>query len=36
VAQKEIDESILTLLNHLMRGMEVIATYLKGLEAPHS
>ena len=32
VAQKKVDESILTLRNHLMRGMEVIATYLKGLE----
>jgi DNA-binding GntR family transcriptional regulator len=33
VAQKKVDESILTLRNHLMRGMEVISTYLKGLEA---
>ncbi|QUW66751.1 GntR family transcriptional regulator [Pseudomonas synxantha] len=33
VAQKKIDESILTLRNHLMRGMEVIANYLKGLES---
>jgi len=33
VAQKKTDESILTLRNHLMRGMEVISTYLSGLEA---
>ena len=32
VAQKKVDESILTLRNHLMRGMEVIATYLNSLE----
>ncbi len=32
VAQKKVDESILTLRNHLMRGMEVIANYLNGLE----
>nr|WP_152750095.1 GntR family transcriptional regulator [Pseudomonas kitaguniensis] len=32
VAQKKVDESILTLRNHLMRGMEVITLYLKGLE----
>ncbi|MBD8273444.1 GntR family transcriptional regulator [Pseudomonas fluorescens] len=32
VVQKKIDESILTLRNHLMRGMEVINTYLNGLE----
>jgi DNA-binding GntR family transcriptional regulator len=31
VAQKKIQESILTLRNHLMRGMEVISTYLDGL-----
>ena len=34
VAQKKIEESILTLRNHLTRGMEVIATYLNGLGAP--
>lgn len=33
VAQKKTEESILTLRNHLMRGMEVITTYLDGLEA---
>ena len=33
VAQKRVEESILTLRNHLMRGMEVIATYLRGLES---
>ena len=33
VAQKKVEESILTLRNHLMRGMEVIATYLSGLES---
>ena len=33
VAQKKTQESILTLRNHLMRGMEVIATYLRGLES---
>lgn len=33
VAQKKIDESILTLRNHLTRGMEVIATYLNGIAA---
>jgi DNA-binding GntR family transcriptional regulator len=33
VAQKKTEESILTLRNHLMRGMEVITTYLNGLEA---
>jgi DNA-binding GntR family transcriptional regulator len=33
VAQKKTEESILILRNHLMRGMEVIATYLNGLEA---
>ena len=32
VAQKKTEESILTLRNHLMRGMEVISTYLDGLE----
>ena len=32
VAQKKTQESILTLRNHLMRGMEVITTYLNGLE----
>ena len=32
VAQKKVDESILTLRNHLMRGMEVITNYLNGLE----
>ncbi|WQG59406.1 GntR family transcriptional regulator [Pseudomonas sp. RTB3] len=33
VAQKKTDESILTLRNHLTRGMEVISAYLNGLEA---
>lgn len=33
VAQKKTEESILTLRNHLMRGMEVITTYLSGLDA---
>ncbi|MCF5721715.1 GntR family transcriptional regulator [Pseudomonas syringae] len=33
VAQKKIEQSILTLRNHLMRGMEVITNYLNGLEA---
>ena len=33
VAQRKVEESILTLRNHLMRGMEVIATYLRGLES---
>ena len=33
VAQKKVEESILTLRNHLMRGMEVIATYLSSLES---
>ncbi|KRP68147.1 GntR family transcriptional regulator [Pseudomonas paralactis] len=33
VAQKRVEESILTLRNHLMRGMEVIADYLKSLES---
>ncbi len=33
VAQRKVEESILTLRNHLMRGMEVIATYLSGLES---
>nr|WP_250883735.1 MULTISPECIES: GntR family transcriptional regulator [unclassified Pseudomonas] len=33
VAQKKTQESILTLRNHLMRGMEVISAYLNGLEA---
>lgn len=28
VAQRKTDESILTLRNHLMRGMEVITAYL--------
>ena len=32
VAQKKIEESVLTLRNHLTRGMEVIAHYLSGLE----
>ncbi|AKS07141.1 GntR family transcriptional regulator [Pseudomonas trivialis] len=32
VAQKKTEESILTLRNHLMRGMEVITAYLNGLE----
>ena len=32
VAQKKVGESILTLRNHLMRGMEVITTYLNGLD----
>ena len=34
VAQKKTQESILTLRNHLMRGMEVITAYLNGLGAP--
>lgn len=34
VAQKKTQESILTLRNHLMRGMEVITAYLNGLDAP--
>ena len=33
VAQKQTEQSILTLRNHLMRGMDVITTYLSGLEA---
>lgn len=33
VAQKKTEESILTLRNHLMRGMEVITTYLNGLDS---
>ncbi|VVO39440.1 hypothetical protein PS706_05719 [Pseudomonas fluorescens] len=33
VAQKKTQESILTLRNHLMRGMEVITAYLNGLDA---
>lgn len=33
VAQKKTEESILTLRNHLMRGMEVITAYLNGLDA---
>ncbi|MCK6191134.1 GntR family transcriptional regulator [Pseudomonas sp. EYE_354] len=33
VAQKKVEESVLTLRNHLMRGMEVITQYLSGLEA---
>ncbi|MBE8594138.1 GntR family transcriptional regulator [Pseudomonas sp. MAFF 301449] len=33
VAHKHVAESILTLRNHLMRGMEVITTYLNGLDA---
>ena len=32
VVHKKVDESILTLRNHLMRGMEVINTYLDSLE----
>ena len=32
VVHKKVDESILTLRNHLMRGMEVINTYLNSLE----
>ncbi|QJI34699.1 GntR family transcriptional regulator [Pseudomonas sp. ADAK13] len=32
VAQKKVEESILTLRNHLTRGMEVITGYLKSLE----
>ena len=32
VAQKKVEESVLTLRNHLMRGMEVITHYLNGLE----
>ena len=30
VARKKVQESVLTLRNHLMRGMEVIRTYLNG------
>lgn len=33
VAQKKVEESILTLRNHLMRGMKVITTYLNNLDA---
>jgi DNA-binding GntR family transcriptional regulator len=33
VTQKKVDESVLTLRNHLTRGMEVITTYLNSLEA---
>lgn len=33
VARKKTQESILTLRNHLMRGMEVITAYLNGLDA---
>jgi DNA-binding GntR family transcriptional regulator len=33
VAQKKVEESILTLRNHLMRGMDVITTYLDNLDA---
>jgi len=32
VAQKKIAESVLTLRNHLTRGMEVIKAYLDSLE----
>jgi DNA-binding GntR family transcriptional regulator len=32
VAQKKVEESVLTLRNHLMRGMEVITTYLNGVD----
>ncbi|CRM89004.1 hypothetical protein [Pseudomonas sp. 22 E 5] len=32
VVHKKVEESILTLRNHLMRGMEVINTYLNSLE----
>ncbi|AZF02929.1 GntR family transcriptional regulator [Pseudomonas sp. R5-89-07] len=32
VMQKKTEESVLTLRNHLMRGMEVINTYLNSLE----
>ncbi|WP_339533261.1 GntR family transcriptional regulator [Pseudomonas mucidolens] len=32
VAQKKVDESVLTLRNHLMRGMEVITLYLNSLK----
>jgi DNA-binding GntR family transcriptional regulator len=32
VAQKKTEQSILTLRNHLMRGMQVITTYLSDLE----
>lgn len=32
VAKKKIEESILTLRNHLTRGMEVITGYLRSLE----
>ncbi|MGY2375055.1 GntR family transcriptional regulator [Pseudomonas sp. SDO524_S393] len=33
VAQKKVEESILTLRNHLMRGMEVITNYLSSQKA---
>ncbi|UII71713.1 GntR family transcriptional regulator [Pseudomonas sp. HN11] len=33
VAQKRTQESILTLRNHLMRGMEVVTAYLNSLDA---
>jgi DNA-binding GntR family transcriptional regulator len=33
VTQKKVEESILTLRNHLMRGMDVITTYLDNLDA---
>jgi DNA-binding GntR family transcriptional regulator len=33
VTQKKVDESVLTLRNHLTRGMEVITTYLNSLDA---
>jgi len=32
VAQKKVEQSVLTLRNHLMRGMEVITHYLNSLE----
>ncbi|TFW40288.1 GntR family transcriptional regulator [Pseudomonas fluorescens] len=32
VAQKKVEESVLTLRNHLMRGMEVITTYLNSVD----
>ena len=33
VTQKKVEESILTLRNHLMRGMDVLTTYLDNLDA---
>ncbi len=32
VAQKKVEQSVLTLRNHLMRGMEVITQYLNSIE----